>query len=97
MTIQPAPLTTGHSIAGSLWALRERLRVWREARQQRIAEQRLLQSLDRELLEDIGAAPPADLPVLPNHIGRTEVGPILAVYVPYWGRSAINDARERRG
>jgi hypothetical protein len=54
--------------------------------------------LEPDALEGIAAA--AHLAERPqpqaNGSGRTEVGPLLAVYLPYWGRSSVNDDRERR-
>jgi hypothetical protein len=80
MTIISTPATAGHSIDGTLVGLRAWVRRWRRAREQRIAD----------------ATNVADKPAPTANVDRTEVGPMLAVYLPYWGRSAVNEARERR-
>jgi len=58
----------------------------------------MLQSIEPEALEDIGAAAGLTEKPQPRADGsvRTEVGPMLAVYLPYSGRSSINEARDRK-
>ena len=101
MSISSLPAKTGHSLSAVVAALRARLTQWRQERGHRIAEQRAiasLQSVEPAVLECRGATacPAAEPQRQANHIDRTEVGPMLAVYLPYWGRSCINDMRDRR-
>ena len=99
MSISSFPAAAGHPFRDFVAALRAKLARWQQERGRLIAEQQtiaLLQSFDRHLLEDIGAAEYlAERSAAANEMGRTEVGPMLAIYLPLWGRSAVNDARDR--
>lgn len=100
MSISSLPVRTGRPLSNVVAVLSATFVQWRQAREQRIAEQQaiaLLQSVEPEVLADIGATTNSETRAYPqaDRSGRTEVGPLLAVYLPYSGRSGINDARER--
>ena len=100
MSISSLPAKAGHPLSNVVVALRARFVQWRHERGRRITEKRaiaLLQRIEPGVLVDIGAAgcPVEGSQPSPNGSGRTEVGPMLAAYLPYSGRSTVNDARER--
>ena len=101
MSISSLPAGTEHRSSNIVAALRAGIALWREGRARRIAERRaiaLLQSIEPEVLQDVSvAAHPAAGPHPPAcSSSRTEVGPMLAIYLPFCGRSSVNEKREQR-
>ena len=99
MSIFSLPAGTGDRSGNIVAMLRASFARWREEPRRRLAEQQaiaLLQSIEPGALDDVGtAAHPAERPQPATGRGRMEIGPMLAVYLPYSGRSGVNDAPER--
>ena len=96
MTILSEPAAAGHPLNSLLEMVRAAAERWRKraADRETIA---VLESLDREMLEDIGATSYlAYKDARQKGPGQTVVGPLLAAHLPSWGHDALAEDRERR-
>jgi hypothetical protein len=98
MTILYEPVATAPN--GLLDTIRVAAERWRQRRKERAAEWEtvvMFESLDREMLKDIGATSYlAYKDARSMARGQTVVGPLLVAYLPHWGRDAANEDRARR-
>jgi len=86
MTILSEPATAGHWPTGFLTAIRTTVKRWLEDQAQRTAERQtaaLLQSLDRRMLEDIGATDYlAEKDEQAKGAGQSVIAPLLSTFLP---------------